>query len=707
MSNVFRRTSESDTESTETSSSISSGNEDGESEVDLEGNERDDRMEVEEKDILEVDETTLVEEVLEEREKQPEEATNKIIGSSKSKAPMWNGERLFPPKRRINNPSRAWQHGGFRKDRTGQLETKFTICGMCGKEQIYRSTPSNLAQHLTNEHSAQFAKDEEETTVKSTKVNDYFAPLQKKSVIKYKRDHPKQKLFQNKLVEWVVTNGRPLKIIEDEKLIEAFEIADEKLKIPSRQTMKREVEQLYKKKKAETTKELEGVEWGTETNDAGSSSGAKSFIDVNFHWVTENFEPKKKILTVMEMKEAKNATNYRKKVDEIEEDFKVKEKVFLRTTDNEATMRKAFSDDERNGCYAHIASKSHKKALESQSVLKKLRIKLKKIAKKSNKSSKFKYLLAKKQKEKGLRIMTLKQEVKTRFTSVMTCFHSFLNDPNEKNENPMDEEKVSENIDAINEAMVAAKINKEELAKLTIKPEDVRKLKAVLKVIDSIEEDITLLGGETYSTGSAVLPVLNKLNKRLEPDEDDPIYVGLLKRDILEDMQKRCIKNLNKTVLAKASFFDMRFSKLRFLDDETKADIIELVEKELLELEKMTAVSDQDEEKKTKVPEKKKRFLGNGLSDSEDDNSEGAKAELERYKMEKKIKSDSCPFVWWRSRKAEYPMMSRLARKYLAVQATSTAAERVMSRLGIILEKRRQAMTGELFNMLMFLSDAF
>ena len=47
----------------------------------------------------------------------------------------------------------------------------------------------------------------------------------------------------------------------------------------------------------------------------------------------------------------------------------------------------------------------------------------------------------------------------------------------------------------------------------------------------------------------------------------------------------------------------------------------------------------------------------------------------------------------------------RLARKYLSVQATSTPAERVMSSMGIVLEKRRQSMTGELFAEIMFLSD--
>ena len=47
----------------------------------------------------------------------------------------------------------------------------------------------------------------------------------------------------------------------------------------------------------------------------------------------------------------------------------------------------------------------------------------------------------------------------------------------------------------------------------------------------------------------------------------------------------------------------------------------------------------------------------------------------------------------------------RLARKYLSIQATSTSVERVMSVMGMVMEKKRQRMTGNLFNEKMFLTD--
>ena len=186
----------------------------------------------------------------------------------------------------------------------------------------YRGSPNALTQHLQREHRLEYEGAQE---VKPTaKIETFFKSEAKKP--KYKSNHPKQVKLRSKLVEWVVDSNRPMSVVDDQKLVEAFEIADEQFKMPSRYTIKKDIEKLFKVKKAETIKEFEEVEYFTETNDAGSLSGVKSFIDINAHWVTEDFKPKKKILDVLEMKEAKSAANYRRRVDETRDKFKIKEK---------------------------------------------------------------------------------------------------------------------------------------------------------------------------------------------------------------------------------------------------------------------------------------------------------------------------------------------------------------------------------------------
>ena len=120
-----------------------------------------------------------------------------------------------------------------------------------------------------------------------------------------------------------------------------------------------------------------------------------------------NFTLHKKILWVFEMKEAKKAENYRSCIEESLEEFGISNKVVSYTTDNEATMLKAFRGDERNGCFAHIESKSWQKVLKKQKHFKKLRKKLKRLSKKANKSNKFKYAIENQQKKRNLKQLHL------------------------------------------------------------------------------------------------------------------------------------------------------------------------------------------------------------------------------------------------------------------------------------------------------------
>ena len=420
-------------------------------------------------------------------------------------------------------------------------------------------------------------------------------------------------------------------------------------------TVRKDINNEFEKKKVETIEKLSKVEHLTCTNDAGSSFGAKSFIDVNVHYVTEDFKLKKKVLDVMEMKIAKTAENYRANVDEKLAEFNILEKTFVFTTDNENTMRAAFKDEEINGCFAHIESIASKKALDGQKPLKSMRFKLKKISKKVKKACKFKYAL----------------------------------------ERP----KVKANIEAVNQAMIDAKFKKAEIAKLKIKDPDVKKMKELVKVLDMLEEGITLIGAEKYCTGSVILPFLSKFLKILD---DNSVVVGSFKTMLKTELEERCELNLNNSVLAKASLFDKRFSHLK--KDERDL-ILEEVKKELKEIEKKPLTATKEKESSTEEPpKKKKRFLGHGLDFSDDDLDE---RELESYLSEKKLKGDGDPLLWWNLHKEEYPNLARLARKYLAVQGTATPAERIMSRLGEILSKRRLAMKGDLFSKIMFLTDCY
>ena len=167
------------------------------------------------------------------------------------------------------------------------------------------------------------------------------------------------------------------------------------------------------------------------------------------------------------------------------------------------------------------------------------------------------------------------------------------------------------------------------------------------------------MGGEKFATGSSVLPFVSKMEKALDPSPLEPAYINTFKKDLWKDLKSRFEKNLNRGVLAKASFLDKRFSKLKFLGQEEKETVLSEL---LAEFKKMEAENSLDEEGNPEPPAKKSRFLGSGFCSSDEEEGgekKQAERELASYQAEVRLKSDGDPFEWWRSRSTSYPLLSR------------------------------------------------
>jgi len=82
-------------------------------------------------------------------------------------------------------------------------------------------------------------------------------------------------------------------------------------------------------------------------------------------------------------------------------------------------------------------------------------------------------------------------------------------------------------------------------------------------------------------------------------------------------------------------------------------------------------------------------------------------AELEGFKQEKVLAKLLDPFEWWRDHKALYPLLAMVARKWLAVPASSASSERVFSSAGLTLTKKRQRLLPGRIAKLVFLKTAW
>ena len=213
------------------------------------------------------------------------------FSSSKSKQSILtsNGVRLWPPSGGKKLKSETWKHGGFKKDQKGILQKDVVYCAHCNFSTKYCNSPTNLQRHIEREHGDVLKELSDEPKLFQSKVTDF--PTTSLAIVKkYPQDSQKQVNFKNLIITWVIKSLRPFIIVKDENLVKAFNLADPKLTIPSTDTIKSQVSKLDVKHTALLKKELESISFVTCTNDAGSSYGASSFIDVNIHWLTEDFK---------------------------------------------------------------------------------------------------------------------------------------------------------------------------------------------------------------------------------------------------------------------------------------------------------------------------------------------------------------------------------------------------------------------------------
>jgi hypothetical protein len=86
------------------------------------------------------------------------------------------------------------------------------------------------------------------------------------------------------------------------------------------------------------------------------------------------------------------------------------------------------------------------------------------------------------------------------------------------------------------------------------------------------------------------------------------------------------------------------------------------------------------------------------------------KAEIVANEVTRNVSEPSStvdPLTWWRERARTYPIISHLAKKYLAIPASSVPSERIFSLAGNIVTKKRANLKPENVDRLIFLHKNF
>ncbi|XP_077100033.1 E3 SUMO-protein ligase ZBED1 [Siphateles boraxobius] len=207
-----------------------------------------------------------------------------------------------------------------------------------------------------------------------------------------------------------------------------------------------------------------------------------------------------------------------------------------------------------------------------------------------------------------------------------------------------------------------------------------------------------------------------KAKDTLAPSDEDGHLTANLKAGIMSilDDKYKALPEASLQLIRKTTFLDPRY---RGDYDPNVEETKKMIEEEAFILGRKAQSThpvreegEQNEEADVEPQPKRKKTLASLLKRKAGTASvnltipEKVVTEIATYAQESPIHAEQDPLAWWKENQSRFPLLAKIAKKYLCVCATSCASERVFSTMGNIVTPKRSHLKPEMVNMLGFLT---
>ncbi|XP_051997764.1 E3 SUMO-protein ligase ZBED1-like [Xyrauchen texanus] len=553
-------------------------------------------------------------------------------------------------------------------------------CKICGKKvPVTRGNTSNLRCHLANCHpaiNAQLApqasgrgatskRTAETGTSRQLGVAEAFG----KSV-KYSRESNRHKCLTAAVTQYLVQEMVPFNTVEKPAFKSMLQKFDKQYELPGKTYFSETaVPKMYSTVKTSIKSELMNVDYFSATTDMWSSVNMTPYMSLTVHYLSIEWILKSRCLETVFMPENHTSDNISDALRHTFEEWSLDEKKLVCiTTDNGANIVAAVKKLNWPwlNCFGHNLHLAITNAMARV-------------------------------KDRTARAMGL---CHTLAYSVQDCATRWGTKQKKV-------ERVLEQIPAIRRVLDDRRRHQH----LNPSWQDIAVLESVNAALKPAAEFTDLLSGESYVTVSSVKPVLKLLTEdMLKPSSEDTTLTSDIKHKMCGVLHGKYEPAALQKLLAKACCLDPRYRGDHINDTETKSALIE--EMVGVEDEETAARASEvgDAGKAVVPPAAKKKTLGDLLKSRTTSASapipKRARAdnELTRYLHEECIDSNANPLSWWRDNQSRFPLLSKVARKYMCICATSTPSERVFSAAENIVTPMRSSLKPHKVNMLVFLA---
>ncbi|KAM4625223.1 E3 SUMO-protein ligase ZBED1-like [Polymixia lowei] len=455
-------------------------------------------------------------------------------------------------------------------------------------------------------------------------------------------------------------------------------ILNPKYKAPNRDSLSNHlIPNWYRVEKGNLISELKHVSKAAITADGWTSFSQDHYLTVTLHYV-RNGQAQEQVLKTKAVYRAQTGTAVAEEIDDILEDYGVREKVVAATVDNAANMDVAVKKLQvvKFPCFAHTLNLGAQKLYNCTAI--------------SNWVARIRCDCLDEEVPHELPKHMLLLDVKTRWNSLYLMMERFC-----------------EQFPAIQAAAIDPRLRKpmekDRLAK--IGNEDLRKAEEFVLLMRKHYTSTLAVSSDKGPTCGEILPILQKLQQHYTVQEDDSSFTRSIKESIWNDLSKRYQEAYIQRFLEEATIVDPRF-KSKVDKDEVwdrirgKAAMAANTEAAADEpppvKQKKTALEELFEEEDNELQSFQQRQPLLSLAQRVD-------PEIQLYRSLPPIPCKDNATLWWWSKRETLPLLSGLAESFLCVQASSTPSERVFSTAGDTISPERSRILPEKADILIFL----
>lgn len=228
------------------------------------------------------------------------------------------------------------------------------------------------------------------------------------------------------------------------------------------------------------------------------------------------------------------------------------------------------------------------------------------------------------------------------------------------------------------------------------------------------------LSGEKYVSVSYVKPVLHIFNNEiLKSQDEDAALTRTIKEGILNYINDKYDDDTTEKLLDMATLLDPRFKtaytreeRINFVKTQAAAEMEHMVAGAVSDPLPSTSAAATADEPVLPAVKKTKKSLSSYFKKPEPPSGQDVQRpsrasielELNMYLQTADLDAEEDPLVWWRQHEVNFPLVAKLAKKYLCIPATSSASERVFSTSGNIVTCKRSCLKPERVDQLVFLA---